>query len=269
MIIYFPAMHTGLLVGHALEAGLFFDPGFSDEPNKGVFRPENLPLGPVQARRIVADSITFGEQFARSNDMVVQALFQDMEDKEHSWTIRSELEQRLSADSKPAASASPGEKPSKESSDQAQAQFLLLLAYATQKQSLELKDLNQGVEAAWDRFGENLGLGNDQSADKAVESTSRIIEGTGKLDDSPGPLPWPWLMGAMAVYLPENTILAASSTDMVADWADLDLDFTVADPCLGLPAGWKSASGPAWKLAGMRKAPKGMHWNRELVVAMP
>ncbi len=269
MIIHFPAMHSGLLMGPAPEAGLFFDPGFLDKAGEGMFRPQPLPLSPAIARRIIADSITFGEQFAKSSDMAVMALFQQAEDQEHSWTIRSELEQRLSADFKPATSAAPGEKPGLESSDQAQAQFLLLLAYATQKHGLELKDLNRGVEAAKDRFSENLGLGNDEYGDKAVESIARTIEGTGKLDDSPEPLPWPWILGAMAAYLPENTILAASSTDVAATWADLDLDFSLAEPGLGLPAGWKSASGPAWKLAGMSKAATGAHWERELVVAMP
>lgn len=274
MIVHFPAMHSGLIDGPAPEAALFFDPGLADEAAEGAYRPQGLPLGPKIARRIVEDSLRYGEEFKNPGEMVVQALFQDMEDKEHSWTIRSELEQRLKADAGIAAAPHARrveDRTGKESEEAAlaQAQFLLLLAATGQERSLELRELSQGVSKAWESFGKGLGLHDDEDADKSVESISRTLSDTGGLDDSKQQLPWALLLGAMAAWLPAGTLLAASDAEVAAAWADLDLEFAAAAPEMGLPSGWGTARAPAWKLAGKRRAPAGPGWGVELVAAMP
>ncbi|MBU1248882.1 MAG: hypothetical protein KKB70_09295 [Proteobacteria bacterium] len=268
MIIHFPAMLPGLLTAPAPIDGRYFDPGLTDEPAEGGYRPENLPLNPATARRLVEDSLRYGEQFKKPGEMAAQALSQEVagKDQEHSWTIRAELEDRLKHD----ASARAGTIHAQEDADElAQAQFLLLLSLVTQQHTLELHDLGRNVGDAWENFGQKLGLGDDEDADLALERQSRALQGTGELDDRHALLPWPKLLGAMAVYLPEGAVLAATDPEPAATWRDLGLSFAPAAPSLGLPTGWETATGPAWKLVGRSKAPAGPQWERELTVAIP
>lgn len=267
MIIHFPAMHPRLAAQDAPVSSSvssvqarFFDPGLDDEPGPGAFRPENLPLDPAKARRILADSLAYGDQFKNPRDMVVQALFQEAEG-EHSWSIRAELEERLRHDAAPAR---------QENADElAQSQFLLILARAFQERAVELDELGRGVDQAWRNFSAGLGLDDDEEADKTVGSLSRAFAGTGSLAQGAEPLPWPWLLGAMAAFLPAATVLAASDPVQAAAFAELELDFGPPREEIELPQGWLMASAPAWKLAGRRKEPTGAHWQRLLAAAIP
>ena len=266
MIIHFPALHPEFLSGPAPQSALFFDPGLEDAPRDNGYRPDGLSLDPAKARRLLQDSLQFGRQFKNPGDMVSQAMFQEAEDNEHSWTIRAEFEQRLKMD------AAKGRKEAEDDAAlgiRAQAQFLLLLASSTQQQALELRALSRDVSQAWEEFDAGLGLDEEEKGDEAMASISRTLADTNPLDDSVPPIPWPWLLGAMAAWLPEGTVLAASEADVVSAWNDLDLGFAPADAALGLPAGWLMATAPAWKLAGKRRAPSGTHWNKELTAALP
>jgi hypothetical protein len=264
MIILFPALRRELAEGDAPPEALLLDPGSAQAPPEGAYRPAGLPLDPARARRIVEDSLRFGEQFKKPGDMFATALFQASEG-EHSWSIRAELEDRLRHDSgRPVGKAAP------EDDARAQGQFLLLLGAALQERELELRELGKGLDQAWSDFGQRLGLGEDgEGEDEAALSISRAFTGTASLPEGGEPLPWPWLLGAAAALLPEGTVLAASDAAQAAAWSDLDLGFAPAPAALGLPGGWLVAQAPAFRLAGLRRAPAGAHWQRTFSAAIP
>jgi hypothetical protein len=71
-------------------------------------------------------------------------------------------------------------------------------------------------------------------------------------------LPWERIIEALPLFIPEDTVLVCSDPEIIAAWEDREVDFSPADPKLGLPEGARVATMPAWRFAGRRKPPESL-----------
>ncbi len=268
MIIHFPAMLQEYLVNTAPQGGLFFDAGFTEEIHPEQFRPQGFLLSPAKARRLIEDSLRFTEQFRAPGEMAVHAIFQEMEDREHSWTIRSELEQRLTADAGIVSTKTTCATNAKHVL-LAESQFMLLLAYSCQQRACELIELQRNMRQAREKFNAGLGMPNDHEDTSTAQTLAKTFAHAGQLDESLPMLPWPLLLGAMAVWLPQGTVLATSMPEIICAWKESAINFVPAKKEFALPSGWLVSNAPAWQLAGKPKPLSKTHWCKEFVVAIP
>lgn len=146
-VIYFPVMHSELVSGEVPEAVRFLDPGLLRDVPEGFWRPDNLPISPAAAKRYVAESLRFGEQFRDPEELKYfsAAKINDFY-SDSSMAIRSDLARRnRPTPSKPAASLY-------------NAQEVLLLGWTLEERLLEMQQLEAQLNSSQSTFASILGL---------------------------------------------------------------------------------------------------------------
>lgn len=254
MLINFPAMHSELIPEGAEEGVLLFDPGLAADED-GRFRPESLPIDKRTAMALLRDSISFGEQF---KDPAEMAFFgaHTPEDyfEESTGTIKNQLLASIGAGKAPGGKVDP-EAPSR------RAQFVLLLAWATEEGIVESLGLEQGVQASWGRMSEALGIEGD---DRESE-IGRIVSSTNATSPEGIRIAWPRVLEGMAAFMPEEAALFCSDKDIIEAWEDAGFEFAPANS--EYPAGTQTVSAPAWRLSGRSACPEELPFtDREITV---
>ncbi|WP_243546518.1 hypothetical protein [Pseudodesulfovibrio tunisiensis] len=262
MLIYFPSMHPGTLTNRIVSGSLFFDPGLTADRNEACFRPEGLPLDPAAAQSLVRDCVAFGEQFKDPAEMAYFGVqtSEEFYAKDRASAIQQELLNRISGNA--------GEKAEHEA--RARAQFVLVLAWSFEERMLELQGIEQGVKRSWGKFfDETLGMDEEDRREEKVLNVEQALSHTGGVTDGLRvDLPWQRMIEALAVLLPEDSVLVCTDEAVASQWRDMDIEFV---PAAGddLPEGAQTARVPAWRLAGRRSAPKSMpHVLRDMTVVL-
>jgi len=264
MLLSFPHMHPSLFPAERVPGLLFFDPGMTEIPFEGGFRPEGLPLDHRTAAALIRDCVSFGEQFKDSGEMAYFGVMTPDDFYEGSATsIQAQLLSRFAETRDEDGRQGRGEA-------MARAQFIMLLAWFFEEKTLELQGLEQGVKASWRSMDATLGLDDDDRIDERVLALGNAHSHTGGVSDGQAvDLPWPRMMEALPTLLPQEATLLCVEPAIIAAWEDAGIVFEPADPESGLPQGARTATQPAWRFAGHRKPPKSMpDTERELTVAV-
>ena len=255
MRIHFPRMHPALVAGPAIPGALRFDPGYAPEAGEGAFRPGNLPLDPVAARRLVADAVGYGEQFRSPGEMAWHGFSADQGKPEAETAIRAELMARVTG-SDPKRNPDPAP---------AQAQFVLLLAWHLEERLAELVGLEAGLEGGRKRFDDSLGLaeGEEAGALPLARALSRLAPGV-ESDE----YPWRPALEAMCLFLPEGAELVVSDPAVLAAFEEAGAVFEPLEQESDLPVGTRRTSIPLGRLLG-RSGSKDLLKRTVTVLAVP
>lgn len=245
MLIHFPAMHAELADAGDVDGAVFFDPGLADDETDR-FRPENLPLDTRTARALVRDSVSFGEQFKNPSEMAFFGAHTP-EDyfSESESTIKSQLLVSIGAMA-PRGGRVDADAPLR------RAQFILLLAWATEERLVETSELEKGVMDSWQRMSGELGIDED---DERTGELGRILSNTAPSSPAGQRLAWQRVMEGMAAFMPKDAVLLCSDSEIIETWREAGLNFTSADRD-ELPSEAEVVTAPAWKLAGRSRAPE-------------
>ncbi|MFH1914094.1 MAG: hypothetical protein ABIK45_07460 [Pseudomonadota bacterium] len=272
MLLSFPHMHPSLFPAGHVPGLRFFDPGMTETPVDGGFRPEGLPLDPRTAASLIRDCISFGDQFKDPGEM---AYFGAMTPDEFydgsSSSIQSQLLRRFAEIPGQAEGQAEGQGEGQGRGEaMARAQFIMLLAWFFEEKTIELQGLEQGVNASWRSMDTTLGLDDEDRGDERMLVLGNAHSHTGGVTEGQAmPLPWQRMIEVMPTLLPEDAVLVCVEPVIIAAWADSDIAFEPVDPESGLPEGARVATQPAWRFAGRRKPPQSMpDMARELTIAI-
>ena len=261
--LYIPRLHPEL-ARFVPPAGVrFFDPGAVRETHSSAFRPQELPLGPVQARRTLAGLLRFGEQAEKPGDLAWMGVVEpEGIESRAAAALRGEFGD-LDRFAKDAPSPEPPSAPTTEDAlDQARlkAQTILLLAWSLEEQFLEIQGLNTRYREASAKFSESLGV-EDEGDEAFLPSglSDRFPEG------SAAPvLPWRAVLESMLVFLPSGACLLCSDKDIHETWREMGIGFEPAggDVLEGKEemSGALTAVAPGWRLLGLRGPRPGAPW---------
>ncbi|XPV74852.1 MAG: hypothetical protein ACNI27_09390 [Desulfovibrio sp.] len=256
MLIHFPVMHQELAV--EIEGAHFFSPGYgcgkSETKGEGIFVPEDLPLPKEYTERIVEDSVAFGEQFARSADMAAYQRFNpNPYAGETTLTVKDELLMRLE-----------GIVPEDDTEGNArlQGQFVLLLAWAYEKNALETQQLEKKLQDSMGKMSDALGLDEEDDISKALEMGKLLGNVSGPSGDSPL-MSWTRVLEAMPLFLVEDTVLVCTDPEIKAALDEYGVEFSDAGPAY--PEGATMAEAPVWKMIGDRRCPEDKPWLDRIV----
>jgi len=248
MLFSFPNLHPELWSDKSVDGLAFLDPGLTEEPVEGGFRPEGLPLDPKSATALINDCINFGEQFKDPSEMAYFGA-QTADDfyEGSSMSIQAQLSERFTD------VYESNEEVRKEKEAHSKAQFVLLLAWFFEERIIELKKLNQGVKDSWKSMDTTLGVDDEDRLDERVVDLGAAESHTGgSSDEQTIPFPWKRVIEALPMFLPEGAVLVCDDSDVLDTWQELGIEFV--DQSNGLP----SVTLPAWKFAGRRRAPDDM-----------
>ncbi len=145
-------------------------------------------------------------------------------------------------------------------------QQLLLLAWQVEEQALELRSLDQHVQAGWRELDAALGV--DETDEIEVFSGERFSLVP---EDRESILPWRLVLEAMLFFVPQGTLLMTSHREIIENLVD-EPDCSPAD----LPGNvsgdrecWLTSvlaeaarivRAPGWKLAGATRCPTDKPW---------
>jgi len=247
MLLSFPNLHPELWTGSPLEGLKFFDPGLNEASFDKAFRPEDLPLDHKTATALINDCINFGEQFKDPGEMAYfGAVTTDDFYEGSSMSIQAQLTRQFDD-----GQGSKQEREEKEA--RSKAQFILLLAWFFEERMIELAGLEKGVKATWESMDKTLGVDDEDRINERVVDLGNAQSHTGGVSDGQTiPLPWQRVIEALPAFIPEDTILVCSDNEILDAWEELDIEFSESDNEI------RTATLPAWKFAGRRRAPEGV-----------
>ncbi len=212
MLLYFPSMHPDLLDHDPVPCALFLDPGFETQCDGArYFRPPDLPLDPQTARALVRDSLRFGEQFMSPGDMTAVSLAAeaDRRKEESTASIRGELLRRIRGEQEADASEAA----------RRLAQYVLLLAWSHEERVLEMIGRGKGLEEGGARFGQALGVGDEDGQDLHELRIDQAVSGVAAPIKVRPDYDWPQLLEAVSWFLPADAVLLAGG-DVAAGLAE-------------------------------------------------
>nr|WP_321514393.1 hypothetical protein [uncultured Pseudodesulfovibrio sp.] len=247
MLLSFPNLHPELWAGSPLDGLKFIDPGLNEGSFDNAFRPEGLPLDHKTATALIKDCISFGEQFKDPAEMAYfGAVTTDDFYEGSSMSIQAQLTRQFD-DGK----GSKQEREEKET--RSKAQFILLLAWFFEERMIELAGLENGVKASWKSMDTTLGVDDEDRINERVVVHGNAQSHTGGVSDGQKiPFPWQRVIEALPAFISPETTLVCSDSEIVAEWKELDIEFSENEN------GMLTATLPAWRFAGRRRAPEGM-----------
>ena len=229
ILVCVPYMHAELVTRPLPQGTLFLDPGLA--AGESAYTPDDLPLGPKEARRWLRDMLAFGAQAKRPADIAVFGA-KPMEDFYTGTALDSKSEfadlKRLEQGLEPEAAL---RKSAEESAAEAAlataraAQMALLLAWHGEEQLLELMKLQQGVRERWNSFESVLGLGSGNEDEHELTGLRSTVEDMRNLAGDWPVAPWRSVLLHMARLLPADAGLVCCDPAMVLYWRDMGLNF--------------------------------------------
>ncbi|BDQ36037.1 hypothetical protein SYK_03970 [Pseudodesulfovibrio nedwellii] len=246
MLLSFPNLHPELWTNGPLKGLKFLDPGLNEASFDQAFRPEDLPLDHNTATALINDCINFGEQFKDPSEMAYfGAVTTDDFYEGSSMSIQAQLTRQFDD-----GQGSKQEREEKEA--RSKAQFILLLAWFFEERMIELSGLEKGIKARWKSMDTTLGVDDEDRINERVVDLGNAQSHTGGVSDGQTiPLPWQRVVEALPAFIPEDTTLVCSNSEIIDAWEELDIEFSENED------GMLTATLPAWKFAGRRRAPEG------------
>ena len=213
LILYFPGMHKKAADSRTIPGLNFLDPGLEEEVALDALRPRDLPLDPASAEKWLEQALNFAGQF----DPKELAFFNAgrMEDfySNTSMSIRSEL-----------MGLEKGALPDQDESVQRlKAQMTLLLAWAMERDRLEIKGIDQGLSETWEKFEHSLGLEPD---DRGQVGHPPDIKIGNSLSLTENEFSWRTMLEAFLCLIPEDAVLFVDEPVIYETWLDQGLNFS-------------------------------------------
>lgn len=210
-MIHFPWLHPQLASGPLPTELSFFDPGMPLTTDQPRFRPDDLPCTPAEVRRILASYMEFASRFPRASDMqAYQALGLENFYTDTSMDIRSQLTSGAHTD--------PAEQLANE---RRQAQLVLALALFREEQFIGIHEQKADFEHAQENFAQALGLDNEEPFAETGASGAALFSRASV------ELPWKSVMGPLLHFLPPDTALFISDTEVLRELQALDIHFDI------------------------------------------
>ncbi|WP_152555201.1 hypothetical protein [Desulfonatronum thiodismutans] len=237
----------------------FFDPGVGPTSlpaslpasTPGGWRPADPPLSEAMAAAFLRESAAFAREHGGSRGALnVNSLAGNDFYAGSALSIQSELTGGARRRDDPAV----------------RCQQLLLLAWQLEEQALELRSLDQHVQAGWRELDAALGV--DDTGDLEDLSGERFALVPGDRESIPS---WRLVLEAMLFFVPQGTLLMTSHREIIETLAD-EPDCSLADFLVnesgdleGLLAGVqaevaRTVHAPGWKLVGATRCPTDKPW---------
>lgn len=250
--VFFPEFHQES--AGPLPAGVrLVDPGLSDAPLPGRYRPATLPLAPAETRVRLRDLAGFGDQFRAPRDLAFYgAGGHDDRYAGTTFAIRDELETiQAEATQEPAQA------------DLVRAQLTLALAWTVEEQELELARLDGAAASGFARL--SLTLAQDQPTSDDSQATGPVL---GPIGEPAGralsPRPWKPVLEALLTLLPAEAAVVTACAETREEMEEFGLAFAPADPALlaarGLEGEARLVEAPGWRLLCLRRPRPGAPW---------
>ncbi|MDY7001725.1 MAG: hypothetical protein SVS15_08090 [Thermodesulfobacteriota bacterium] len=214
LVLYFPEMHKQAAGSRTIPGLNFLDPGLEKEMDlDAYFRPAGLPLDPGSAEKWLKQALNFAGQFNPKELAFFNA--GKMEDfySNTSMAIRSELmglEKGALSDQD-------------ESMHRLKAQMTLLLAWAMERDRLEIAGIDQGLSETWEKFEHNLGL---EPGDRAQVGHSPDIKIGNAFAPTQDEFSWKPVLEAFLCLMPEDAVLFVEEPMIYETWLDQGLNFS-------------------------------------------
>jgi hypothetical protein len=252
MILACPQLLPAAWPGPRVPGLVFLDPGATDQPEEGGFRPPALPRAPREARRMLNDFLNMGEGFRKPGDIAglkAAGLSAGMSaglasapagPSESESAIEAEVAARLGlggAVEPPSGGEASGDMAALDWLRRSQ--LLLLLARQAEERLLESRELSARMAASLSRFDAVIGDGLPQGGepedlDPDAERLGRV---TAQFTAPEGeePAPWQPVLAAMLAFAPAGCVLATAEAALVAAVEELGATFVPAGELGGLP----------------------------------
>lgn len=234
----------------------FFDPGVGPRSvpagTPGGWRPADAPLSEAMASAFLRESTAFVREHVGSRGALnVNALVGNDFYAGSALAIQSELTGGARRRNDPAV----------------RFQQLLLLAWQVEEQALELRNLDQHVQAGWRELDAALGMDDtDNIPGLSGERFSLVPE------EREPVLPWRLVLEAMLFFVPQGTLLATSHREIIEALAEepgcspakFSENKVVGDYEKLLSrvqaGGGRIIHAPGWKLIGASRCPADKPW---------
>lgn len=255
LVLVVPWLHPEMEPTALPAAVRFFDPGIGPARLSGSasdgWHPPDAPLSEAMAAAFLRESAVFARERGGSRGSLgANALAGNDFYAGSALSIQAELTGGAPRRDDPAV----------------RSQQLLLLAWQVEKQTLEIRRLEQQVQAGWRELDETLGV------DEADEI--RALVG-GRLTAAPEAgevaLPWRPVLEAMLFFVPPGALLVTSHREIIANLAEAP-DCSPTDPSgsifgdlvdflsKGMIETARIVRVPGWKLAGASRCPADKQW---------
>lgn len=265
-LLNFPELSPEAVRPGALQNVLFVDPGAQPTPATPYWRPEGLPLALDTAQAFLRESARFArEHGGRGQALAATAMTRDAFYAQTTFAIRSSLTQ---------------DREQKNVSNQAiRAQQLLLLAWQLEQQALEIRSMQQGIDAGIENLNRVLGVedADDESAlDGKVDhkpGASQGVFGGASLGASGEPgeyeaLPWRLILEALLYFALPQTVLTTCNREVLEALDEVDLEPAqtelgeIAPSIKALEANGTArlVKLPGWRITGRTRCPADMPW---------
>ena len=154
-----------------------------------------------------------------------------------------------------------------------QAQLRLLLAWNLEERSMELSSLGQGLASQYERFGQALGLEEDEEGEEGEDAgLLRPLS----LNDGDDLLPRLEIVAAMLPFLPAESCLYTEDPHLVTAWMEQGMVFSGLDAqssqelvlAFSGSDDVQLARAPGWRLAGKRGPEAELPWLEQEYLAV-
>ncbi len=214
VLLCFPAMRRQAAGSLSIPGLNFLDPGLEKDLDQDArFRPKGLPLDPASAQRWLEQTLDFAGQFNPRELAFFNA--GKMEDfySNTSMAVQSEL-LGLARGAVPVR---------EESARRLQAQMILLLAWAMERNRLEINGIGRDISETWKKFEHNLGL---EPEDRGRVGHAPDIKVRNSFSLTENELPWRIMLEAFLCLVPEDVVLFVDEPVIYETWLDYGLDFS-------------------------------------------
>jgi hypothetical protein len=233
----------------------FFDPGVGprsiQKSRPGEWHPADAPLSEAMAAAFLRESAAFARERGGSRGALnVNSLAGNDFYAGSALSIQSELTGGARRRDDPAV----------------RCQQLLLLAWQLEEQALELRSLDQHVQAGWRELDAALGV--DDTGENEDLSGERFALVPGDRESIPS---WRLVLEAMLFFVPQGTLLMTSHREIIETLTD-EPDCSLADfpgnesgDLEGLLVSVqaemaRTVHAPGWKLVGATRCPTDKPW---------
>lgn len=232
LVVYAPRLHAALIPAGVPPGVLLFDPSGADAPaapaaagQRALWRPDNLPLPPKQAKTWLREMVAYGMQFESAGQLAAVAAAEAAQKLQSVGGLRPGELDDISRFASQTHKAEPTAQERLAAGLQ-QAQLALLLALSLEERSAELSGLDRDLSAQYARFGQALGLEEgDESGTPLADAGLSGLSSPLLTEEDAAALPCVESVAAMLAFLPEGAALYSEDPRLAAFWAEAGLDF--------------------------------------------
>jgi len=198
---------------HAPQAVRFLNPGVVAGEEERLFRPEGLPMSDAVVKAMMADFARLAKESRTAGELSAFA---------HS--VREDFHAHTSFAAADAISAALDgqEREKRERELLAKAQTELCLAWSLEKSREELAGLQDAFGQQWSKFEQDLGLGEEESAEGEDDSLAGVMPDFVAGSQKPRACV---LVDAALAFLPDGCGLYCSDASLLADWEEYGVEF--------------------------------------------